>query len=242
MSDKYIFWIDDPTVLYRDGKYIEIIPTNDMTRVEQLNAMTRFFIYLSIILLLFGRFDSWIYLPIIGIIFIVILYNIYQHHPESKLKGTQNKRLYIDENFEQENQIKNLEDKVYEIQSGDTDGNLNIDKEYTINDVNGDKLFYTPDEIVKYQNATCKHPTKINPSTNESIIDFTADPPIACNSNDEDIKDVIYDNNFNVGLYRDLNDLFDVTISERMWYTVPMPSIPPDSIAFANWLYKSNEM
>lgn len=242
MSDKYIFWIYDLSILYRDGKYIEIIPTNDMTRVEQLNAMTRFLIYLLVILILFGKFDAWVYLPMIGIISIMILYNIYQNDPEGKLKEALNKRLGTDDKFEQENKIKNLHDKVnYEIQSGyyDANGNLNIGKEYSIHDVNGNTLSFTPDEIIQYQNETCKSSSKDNPFVNPTIMDLnTVDPPIACNSDGEHIKDEI-DNSFNQGLYMNLDDLFGVKNSQRIWYTIPMAAVPSDQTTFANWLYKS---
>lgn len=75
-KDTSVFWLNDICVLYKDNGYIKFIPTSDMTRVEQLNAMTRFCFYLIIIFLLFGINDEWLYLPIIGIIFIIILYNI----------------------------------------------------------------------------------------------------------------------------------------------------------------------
>src|SRR5579862_3704531 len=76
MSDR--FWIDDPAVLYKGGRYILIIPSTEMTRVEQLNAITRLCIYIIIIMLLFGILGSWLILPLAVIILVVILYNIYQ--------------------------------------------------------------------------------------------------------------------------------------------------------------------
>ena len=243
MSNKYLFWIDDPTVLYKSGKYTEIIPTNNMTRVEQLNAMTRFFIYLLMALLLFDKLDSWIYLPIIGIIFIVILYNIYQYNPKNKFKKSVNKKLDFGENFDQKNQIKDLDKKnnhKTDLKYYDSDSNLHLGKEYSVHDKNNDNLLHTPDEIVDYQETTYRHPTIDNPFMNPTIMDFnTVDPPIACNSDDEDIKDEI-DNNFNNALYMDQDDIFNIKNSQRMWYTVPMPAIPPDTIALANWLSKSD--
>lgn len=239
MSDKYLFWLDDPSILYK--KYTEIIPTNNMSRVEQLNAMTRLFIYLLLILLLFNCLDGWIYIPIIGIIFIVILYNIYKYDPYGRMKENLNKRTSIDENF-QMNYISDLNDKVnYEVQSGyyDADGNLRVGKEYTVYNNNDKDLIYTTDEILDYNTATCKHPTEDNPFMNPTVTDFNlSDPPVACNSDDDEIKEEI-EENFNKGLYMDLNDLFNVKNSQRMWYTVPMPAIPPDQTSFAKWLFKS---
>ena len=48
--ERYVFWLDDLTVLYNNQNYIKFVPTSDMSRIEQLNALTRFCIYLLILL------------------------------------------------------------------------------------------------------------------------------------------------------------------------------------------------
>jgi hypothetical protein len=83
-DDRYIFWIDDFTVLYKNHAYINFIPTSDMTRVEQLNALSRFFIYLIVLLLLFSQSTEWLYIPIIGLILTIILYNIFDSDEKGK--------------------------------------------------------------------------------------------------------------------------------------------------------------
>lgn len=231
-SDKYVFWIDDPTILYKNDKYMVMIPNNSMSRIEQLNAMTRFFVYFLIILLIFGILDGWIFVPLVGIIFIIILYYIYRYDPEGKLKETLEKRSSIDNNFK---------DKVnYEKQSkhNDADGKLNIGKEYIIHTNNTNNLVFSTDEILDHQNAVCKKPTKDNPFMNPIIMDYnTFNPPLACNIDDDEIKEYI-ENSFNNELYMNFDDLFNIKNSQRIWYTIPMPAIPPDQIAFGNWLSK----
>lgn len=74
---RYIFWMNDITVLYKDGAYIKFFPTSDMSRVEQLNALSRFFFYLIIIFLLFDSSNEWLFIPIVGIILCIILYNVF---------------------------------------------------------------------------------------------------------------------------------------------------------------------
>lgn len=83
-SERYVFWLDDLSVLYKDKNYIKFMPTTDMSRVEQLNALTRFSIYLLILFLLFGKEDEWLYLPIIGLIFIIVLYNLFAIDEDGK--------------------------------------------------------------------------------------------------------------------------------------------------------------
>jgi len=242
-DNKNVFWLNDPTVLYKNGNYAVIIPTNDMTRVEQLNAISRLCIYLIIILLIFGLANYSLCIVILLII-LIALYYIYQNDPNGKQKELISKRQTIDENFEQNNQITDLKSKIdYELQSGyyDADGNLVIGKEYSVHTPMDKELIYTTDELLDYQQATCRRPTPDNPFMNPTITDFnTSTPAVACNSDDEDIKEEI-NRSFNQGLYMDLNDLFNVKNSQRMWYTVPMPAIPPDTIALAKWLWKQPE-
>lgn len=82
--DRYVFWMDDVKVLYNDENYSKFFPTYTMTRVEQLNALSRFFIYLGIILLLIDSSNEFIYIPLIGIIMCIILYNIFELDEKGK--------------------------------------------------------------------------------------------------------------------------------------------------------------
>ena len=82
--DRYVFWMNDIRILYQNEGYIKFIPTNDMTRVEQLNAFTRFFIYLIIIIFLFDRSDEFMYVPIIGLIMVIVLYNVFEADENGK--------------------------------------------------------------------------------------------------------------------------------------------------------------
>jgi len=82
--ERYKFWLDDIRVLYKDGNYYRFIPTSQDTRIEQLNAVSRFFIYLFLIFIMFGRTDEWLYIPIIGLIFVIIMYNLFEFDEEGK--------------------------------------------------------------------------------------------------------------------------------------------------------------
>jgi hypothetical protein len=76
--ERYVFWMDDVRILYKNENYIKFFPTSSMTRVEQLNSLTRFFIYLILILILMGSTNEFIYIPIIGIIVCIVLYNVFE--------------------------------------------------------------------------------------------------------------------------------------------------------------------
>ena len=59
-NNKYIFWIQDPQILYKDNKFLEFIPISQMNRIEQLNAITRFLIYFLILAVAFEKPLLWI--------------------------------------------------------------------------------------------------------------------------------------------------------------------------------------
>lgn len=70
------FWLYEPSILFKNGNYYKIFPTSDMTKNEILNSLTRLFLYLLIIYLLFSTSKEYAYLPIIAIIIIIIIYFI----------------------------------------------------------------------------------------------------------------------------------------------------------------------
>lgn len=243
---RYIYWLDDPRILYKDGKYTEIIPDKNMTRVEQLNAIARFSLYSFILLFIFKKSSYWYYIPFVILILSVLFYNIYNLDPVGKEKEVykqHNKKLGDDEN----NIVKlskeiNGNNKInHELETGfyDSNGKLLIGGNYNKKKKNLNKLDYNLNELNEYQKASCRKPTKDNPFMNPPITDFSKEfSPSACNADDEDIKEMIEDG-FNADLYRDLDDLFDVKNSQRQFYTVPVTSIPNAQDEFANWLYKT---
>ena len=72
MSDK--FWAEDKSILFRSDRAIEFFPTADMSVPEKLNAITRFFIYLGIILFLVYKNTNMLYVPAIAIAIIYMIY------------------------------------------------------------------------------------------------------------------------------------------------------------------------
>lgn len=73
-SDK--FWLEDPMVLFRNGNFYRIIPSRKMSKIEVLNSLTRFFLYVLILYLIFSKKREYIYVPVIAIMVIVLIYYI----------------------------------------------------------------------------------------------------------------------------------------------------------------------
>lgn len=73
------FWGDQPSILYASNRVVEFVPTTDMNRVEKINALTRMFIYLGLILTLVYQKIIYLYIPIVGMLF---LYFVHINYPE----------------------------------------------------------------------------------------------------------------------------------------------------------------
>src|SRR5579863_9421689 len=71
-SNKEKFWMDDITELYKNNNYLKFVPQYKMSKNEQLNTISRLCIYMIIIMLLFGRREMLLFIPI-TILFIIIM-------------------------------------------------------------------------------------------------------------------------------------------------------------------------
>lgn len=247
INDKYTFWSEDPTVLYRDGKFLEFFPTSSMSRIEQLNSITRFCIYFFILAYLSGKSESWLQLPVMIIVCSYFLYIIFQHDKRGlteefyRMKGIDVESFANDSQDDVKKYANMKED--YEIEAGefDNEGNIIYNKYQGSSDGQSNDVKYNYEEYDEYRRTTCREPTVDNPYMNPTVNDFGIEfPPEACNVDDENIQEKITDS-FNDGLFRDVSDAFEIRNSQRQFYTVPNMN-PPDTISFAKWLYKPEDI
>lgn len=251
------FWMDDVKELFKDKKYFKFFPKYEMTRTEQLNAITRFLIYFILLVLLFGKSDTWLYVPITGLVIIAIMYNV--HRGDDKGKRKELDRIL---NIRGQQREEKRKEKMRQLRhDGDESYKLDIEEEkpdYTLEVGNIDSeghirvgpktdppkslekedSLYTIDELVDYQKNTCRRPTRDNPMMNTIITDFNNPdvPPAACNADDNDISDEARVT-FNQDLFRDVDDLWEKKNSQRQFYTVPNTAVPNNQKEFAMWLY-----
>lgn len=244
-EDKYTFWTEDPTILYRDGKFLDFFPRSHMTRIEQLNSIIRFCVYYIILLLITGSSKGWIQLPLTIIGVITILYYIMMSSSDSILKEIRNDKTRTEHmstlsgpTISISNDPVNNNGSVIEAGYYDSDGKIYLGRYMNEQRPKENQNNYTYDEIKKYKKAKCKIPTVENPFMNPTYNEFNMeDPPEACNADDEDIKQTIA-SCFKEDLFRDVSDLFDNKNSQRQFYTVAVPANPPDQTAFGKWLAK----
>jgi len=241
-----LFWIYDPTILYE--KYLEFVPMPKMERVDQLNALTRFSIYFLILAIIMQKSIIWIQIPILFIFFLVVLYFIFKSDKEGLEVEIYRKRG-IDINAMGDEEYPENRDEQQEpiiIESGyyDSDNKLHVSKYLKSHaKPHKPKLKINMNDRTKYEKNICRKPTKDNPFMNPLLNDITIgveESPIACNADDDEIKNKIVDC-YNEDLYRDVGDLFERHNSQRQFYTVPQ-LYPNDQKSFADWCYKSDNI
>ena len=72
-SKKVNFWIEDFKELYKNDQFIKFFPSKKMTTNEQLNALSRFSIYLFFIFIIIGKDIEWTLIPILLLMISVFL-------------------------------------------------------------------------------------------------------------------------------------------------------------------------
>lgn len=248
-----IFWLKDPYVLYSNDNYLEVFPKYEMTRIQQLNAVTRLCILVILMLLMIGSY-KYLYVPfwIIGIV--LIIYFSDTHDKKSEEKETVRQQ-------EIKNEIKEIKQQELNKINVDTikeEKQVKLPEELkTISQREPDVIKYIdPEEsqsIKKIMEETCKKPSSTNPFMNPVLTDYESiyseerreehgeendnNLLTACNVDDEDIKTMIHQN-FTENLFRDTGDLWDKFSSDRQFYTLPNTQNPNDQQQFAEWCYK----
>lgn len=92
-----------------------------------------------------------------------------------------------------------------------------------------------PTTSVEQGSAQCTQPTKDNPFSNVLLGDLSNDKrPPACKY--DDVRDEV-SKQFNSGLFRNIEDVYDKENSQRQFYTMPVTTTIPDTAAFSNFLY-----
>ncbi|CAI2358541.1 Hypothetical protein MVR_LOCUS247 [uncultured virus] len=73
-TNETVFWLEQPTTLFSNGNYAQVIPTPNSTFVETLNDLTRLTLYLGIIVFVITRSYVVLVLMIIVIVALIVLY------------------------------------------------------------------------------------------------------------------------------------------------------------------------
>jgi len=76
------FWYSDPKILVEADRLTDFFPSPDMTPLEQLNAIVRFCVYLSLLLTILKNNAQYLFLAIASF---VVTYLVYAYDPNMRL-------------------------------------------------------------------------------------------------------------------------------------------------------------
>lgn len=202
------FWTNDPSILFNKDRLIEFFPTKDQTVCEMLNSISRCIIYSGIILTLYVQELKPIIYTIIILSFIIFV------------EKNRNKTRETFSNTKRQNQFGFMGPEFLNGFPNDPEDRYSID-------ASGNQ---------------CIRPTVNNPFGNVLMSDYYTNPnrPAACDLfGDIDQHGTMdqAEEKFGNNLFRDVDDVFGRTNSQRQFYTNPSTTIPNDQSTFARWLY-----
>lgn len=182
-------WTEKISVLFEKDKLLDFIPYPSMTKNEKLNAIIRFTILLSLLLIIIkndSKYLSFIFVGLLGTY-------VYAHV------------LDKNETFVETEKSKESNDPI------DFDFDLVLDN--------------------------CKAPTKDNPFMNRTLDEPLNKLEKPCDYT----EDVINKSTelFNENAEAQLENIYNPTINQRQFYTVPNNQATFDQKSFRDWLYKT---
>lgn len=204
------FWTEKPDVLIQDAwDFFPFSKQSVMCSATALNSLTRFGIYLGILLFVITRKSLYLGIPVLSAILAIALYY------GMKKSGVLRQGLMpsmdtpsFREGFTSENVIEGSSA--------------------------ADKLVV---DIIGSTERTI--PSKPNPFMNvliNEISDYPAKPPAKYLMSSE-VKSEI-DSQFSQKIYGDPGDVWNKSQGQREFYTMPSTSTPNDRESYQNWLYR----
>ena len=205
------FWTETPSVLWRDAT--DFFPFHNEARnctSTALNSLTRFGIYLSVVMALLYRAPAYLGLGVgIAILAIAAYYGM-------KQSGI------VREGF--------ATIVTPTLESSDAGAALEM--------IGGEDVAgRVVEDVVGVQDRTL--PTGPNPFMNMLVSEIKSNPqkaPAATVDTPEIARK--FSDQFQTRMYGDATDVFQRNQNQRTWYTMPSTSIPNDGDSFQNWLFR----
>jgi hypothetical protein len=207
------FWTEDPAILLKQAH--DFFPFHAAARrctTTALNSLTRFGIYLGIILTIVGANISYIFISV-GIALIAAA-----AYSGMKMKGS----VRNDEAF------SNLG-----VRSASRNNYQKFPEEELI--VGSDAADEYVEDVIGSKTRT--GPTGVNPFMNVLLTEIGDNPMRPPAKNGEFMKRQ-FSNVFQDRIYGDAGDVFQKTQNQRIWAVQPNTSIPNDQESFQNWLFR----
>lgn len=253
-------WIDNFNILFKKECLTEFFPTKNQSNSERINSIVRLSLYASIVL---SIYHSNVKYSAIFIFFLFFTFIIYKHHPQINTQSKELNKINLSTqqliqleaersaaSVENNSSLNNFTPSFGLNASKNKLGTLVSADKKTVQDVglNEENIEHFEGEKRGEQdkNGKCTSPTLDNPFMNVTMKDYmnfdkdgsVVDRPQACDPTDPTVKSEI-ETNFNNNLFRDVNDVFGKSNSQRQFFTMPWTQIPNDRESFQKWLYFS---
>ena len=211
------YWFNNLDELFDCNKLDRFIPTSEMSYIEKTNALVRLGIYVGLLVFVFTKNYLYLYIPLGMMVFTYVMFLLRKVDKESddKIKDVLNT-----------NNINNFQDTKDEFSNlSKVDDGLDFKYRQALNQKRLNKEFDKP----------CVNSTPDNPFMNPSPmsprnIGKPCSPLMECNKR-------IIEKNFNKGLFKDANDIFNTRNGFRQFYTVPGNTFPNNRDTYMKWLY-----
>jgi len=213
-----LFWAEDPNILFSPQYLFELFPTERMTYVQKLNAISRLILIITIVGFIYSRN---IRLLIISAITLGAIYLLYTNDKIQEDKKNKNKTTL--ENFDTSPALLTLSQNNVDIRK------LNIDNTFdSTTSSNPFSNVLNSDYDLNPQKRPA--PPSYNSIVNNNILDQAKQLVIESNPDQPDIADK---------LFKDLGDQYTFEQSLRPFHSNPSTTIPNDQQAFSEFCYGS---
>jgi hypothetical protein len=210
------FWIKDPSILINKDYFTDFWPTENMTRNQKLNAISRLIIVLTLVGFLLTQTFKILATGIITLAIIVILYFV-QNNKTKNANG--------DDDESEDGSNMNDTKEGFESMEFINNNFTNPTKTNPLMNVALTEYIDDPEREAAAPAFNENVISKINEQTKDFVVDQFDD------SNSKE-KKVIKDR-----LFADLGDNFEFDQSMRNFYATPNTQIPNDQKAFADYCY-----
>jgi len=209
------FWVDHPAIIYEQAwDFFPFSKEAILCSTTALNSLTRFGLYLGVVLFLLTRKTVYLGIPVLAIILGIALYYGMKNQGVLRHGNMPGSPGYDKPTFKEGfNGTNNL-----------IEGTAAADK-------------VTVDIIGSNERTV---PSKPNPFMNvliNEISDYPTKPP-AKYTMSTPVKSEL-DSQFENKVYSDPGDVWNKNQSQREFYTMPSTSIPNDRESYQNWLYRT---
>ena len=172
------FWFDDVSILVNQDHMTEFIPTKEMNQNDKLNALMRFSIYLSIILMLMTAKINYLFiLIIVGIVTYVIHINSEPEIKDSKVKETEAVKEYVEPS--RDNLFGNILES--DLKNGKTEQMPSDEYKKQFNELVNKDTFYEQNHLYKNNMSLrtfYKAPNSFDSQSRENFMKWCYKPPL----------------------------------------------------------------